>query len=135
MQTQFIVLDTNILVAAGFNKSSRSADLLQLLRQGKLRLVWNQATLNETREVVQKIPPLDWNEITGLYSAETEFTGPTSPNSFQEIADPDDRKFAALAAAAGAVLISNDDHLLSVRDQLSLQVLTPTELFEQMNPD
>jgi uncharacterized protein len=135
MQTQSIVLDTNILVAAGFNRSSRSADLLQLLRQGKLRLVWNQATLNETREVVQKIPPLDWNEITGLFSAETEFTGPTSPSSFQEIADPDDRKFAALAAAAGAVLISNDDHLLSVRNQLSLQVLTPTELFEQIIPD
>jgi uncharacterized protein len=136
MQHLAVVLDTNIFVAAGFNRGSRSAQLLKLLRQGRLRLVWNQATRQETRLVVEKIPPLDWEEIAGLFSSETEFLEPTSPDTYSIITDPDDRKFAALAAAAGAYLVSNDDHLLSVREELDLQVCTPAELFERIEgPD
>lgn len=127
-----MVLDTNILVAAGFNPGSRAAQLVRLLCQGALRLVWNRATLDETRRVVQQIPPLNWDEFADLFSEETEFTGPADPAAYPIIADPSDRKFAALAAAAGALLVSNDDHLLSVRERLDLEVLTPAELVERI---
>jgi uncharacterized protein len=122
-----VVLDTNIVVAAGFNPRSRSARILELIRQGGLRLVWDQATFVETRKIVSKIPPLDWHSAADLFTPQAEFTGQTDPSAYALIPDPDDRKFAALAAAAGAVLISNDDHLLGVRQQLDVTVLTPAE--------
>jgi predicted nucleic acid-binding protein len=55
-------------------------------------------------------------------------TTETHPERFALIEDPNDLKFAALAAAAGAILVSNDDHLLSQRDRLEIEVLTPAEL-------
>jgi predicted nucleic acid-binding protein len=58
-------------------------------------------------------------------------SGPTHPERFAEIPDPDDRKFAALAQAAGPVLISNDRHLLNHRDRMELTVLTPSEFWQR----
>jgi len=66
---------------------------------------------------------LPWKQFSDPFSPEREFQGPTHPEDFREIEDPDDRKFAALAAASQAILVSNDEHLLSVRDQLKFQVL------------
>jgi hypothetical protein len=63
---------------------------------------------------------------------EDRFTGPTHPERFAFIPDPDDRKFAALADAAGAVLISNDEHLLAHRDRMAVPVLTPSACWKQL---
>lgn len=123
-----VVIDTNIIVAAGFNSSSHSARLLEMLRRGNLILVWDQATRRESQRIIHQIPHLDWEDIAGLFTPESEFTGRTKPGDYPIIADPDDRKFAALAAASGAILVTNDEHLLSVRSELDLQILTPAEL-------
>jgi uncharacterized protein len=126
-----VVLDTNILVAAGFNPASHSARLLDLIRKNEISLVWNEATRRESRRVLDQIPPINWEEVEDIFTPENEFKGTTRPEDFGMVADPDDRKFAALAAASGAILVSNDDHLLSVRHRLTVQVLTPAELFAQ----
>lgn len=122
-----VVLDTNILVAAGFNSHSHSAEIIAAIRSGKIDFVWNRATKAESQAIIEKIPPLAWKQFADLFSPEREFHGQTHPQDFREIEDPDDRKFAALAAASQAVLISNDEHLLSAREQLKIQMLTPTE--------
>jgi predicted nucleic acid-binding protein len=49
------------------------------------------------------------------FRPEWKYTGATGPDAFGEVEDPDDRKFAALAAASGAVLVTNDRHLLAHR--------------------
>jgi hypothetical protein len=41
MPSSAVVLDTNVLVAAGFNPRSASA------KQGQVRMVWNDATRRE----------------------------------------------------------------------------------------
>jgi uncharacterized protein len=128
-----VVLDTNILVAAAFNPGSHSAQLLRLIRRDEMHLVWNESTRRESHRIVEQIPPLAWGDVSDLFNSKTEFTDPTDPSSFTMISDPDDRKFAALAAKAGAVLVSNDDHLLSVRSQLPLRVLTPGELLSELD--
>lgn len=129
-----VVLDTNVLVAAGFNRDSASADILRLARQGELRIVWDQATLDETRQVIGRIPPLQWQQFQDLFKGEHQFTGGCHPEALSVIADPQDRKFAALAQAADALLISSDDHLLGVRDQLPVTVLTPRQFIDRFPP-
>jgi uncharacterized protein len=126
-----VVLDTNIFVAAGFNRRSSAAQIIEKVRQGSWRLVWNQATRRETKAVLTQIPPLSWLEFAGLFQAEAEFTAAAEPDHYPFIEDEDDRKFAALAGAAGAVLVSNDDHLLSQRSRLPFAVLTARELIAQ----
>ncbi len=90
-------------------------------------MVWNRATRGETRKILKQIPPISWRRFETLFAESDEFSGDTHPDAFGRIADPEDRKFAALAAATGAVLISNDEHLLSVREKLDITVLTSSE--------
>jgi len=124
------VIDTNIFVAAGFRPRSASARLLQAVRDGEVRMVWNDDTRRETERIVRKIPPLRWESFADLFREEDRCTAETHPQRFAFVPDPDDRKFAALAEACGAVLITSDAHLLRVRDRIAVPVLTPGELVD-----
>ena len=126
-----VVLDTNVFVAAGFNPQSASAHIVDAVMQGRIRMMWNDATRREIERIMQQIPPLRTIAAAERFRLADRFTGATHPERFGDIPDPDDRKFAALAQAAGAILISNDDHLLRHRDSRDLTVLTPGEFWQR----
>ena len=126
-----VVLDTNVFVAAGFKRKSAAAHLLEQVRLGQLRAIWNQQTRHETKYILEKIPPLSWTNVEKLFRAEDCHHGKTTPEEFDHIPDPEDRKFAALAAATGAVLLTNDSDLLNHRDQTQVTILTPREYCDQ----
>ena len=123
-----VVLDTNVFVAAGFKWESDAARVVGAVRDGQLRMVWDDATRRETRAILERIPPLSWQTIAGLFREEERFRGETWPDRFRQIPDPDDRKFAALAHAAGAILVSLDDDLLADPHRIAILVLTPSQL-------
>ena len=129
-----VVLDTNVFVAAAFNPGSASARLLADVRAGALTLVWDTATRDETWAVLDRIPPISWGAVADLFRDENAFAGATRPEDFALVADPADRKFAALAAAADCVLVSSDNHLLEDRQSLGITVLTPGEAWRRVPP-
>lgn len=117
-----IAADTNLFVAAGFNPESDSARILEAVRAG---------TRRETEHVVGSIPPLRGTDLSVFFTSYGRYDGPTNPDTFDFIPDPADRKFAALAAAAGAVLVTSDRHLLDGRPHPGVEILTPTEFAER----
>jgi predicted nucleic acid-binding protein len=119
-----VVIDTNVFVAAGFNARSASACILAAVRDGRFQLIWNKPTRRETETILRRIPRLDWERVADLFQPENEFTGPVDPDTFVMIVDPDDRKFAALSAAAKTPLVTNDNHLLA-HPNMGIDVLTP----------
>ena len=127
-----VVLDTNVLVAAAFNPNSHAAKVVQATQQGRFRLVWDHPTRRETERIFATIPPLRDRNLTHVFAKHALYAAPTFPQAFPFIPDPDDRKFAALAAAAGASLITQDSHLLSVAAQMPVPVLTPGALWQGM---
>jgi predicted nucleic acid-binding protein len=120
------IYDTNVFVAAGFNPRSASAQLLEAARDGRVTLVWDAATRREIRHVLARIPGLSWEMAADLFRADEEFTGRCDPALVSFVTDPQDRKFAALARATGATLVSADHHLLDHRDRLD--VAKPSEV-------
>ncbi len=134
-----LVLDTNVLVAAGFRPASAAGRLVEQVRSGRHLLVWTTATRNEAEHVIGKIPRLDWRRTAELFTPEGEYKQPLDLGAFAFVEDPADRKFAALGDATGAWVISNDVDLLSVRKRLpATKVLTPSELLniaEGAGPD
>jgi uncharacterized protein len=126
-----VVLDTNVFVAAGFNPRSSSAQIVEAVAEGRLRHVWEPGTRGEVQAVLRQIPPLSWERRAGLFHEGNRFEGETHPEDFGNVPDPDDRKFLALADAAGATLISNDEHLLSQRGSSPVPILTPGEFWSQ----
>jgi predicted nucleic acid-binding protein len=126
-----VVLDTNVFVAAGFKPRSASAKIVDAVKRGQLRMVWNDATRQEIERIMRQIPPLRTRPVAELCHPADRVTVPTHPERFADIPDPDDRKFAALADAAGAIVISNDEHLLGYRGAPDLTVLTPAAFWRR----
>jgi predicted nucleic acid-binding protein len=108
-----IVIDTNVFVAAGFNPRSASARVLAGVQDERFHLIWNQPTRREIEMILRRIRRLDWEEVANLFQPEGEFTGPVDPSAFVLVRDRDDRKFAALSAAAKRPLVTNDNFLLT----------------------
>ncbi len=126
-----VILDTNVFVAAGFRPESDSARIVEEIRRGRRRMIWNEATRRETRAILDKIPPLSWDEVADLFRDETRWSMKTHPARFGQIPDSTDRKFAALAHASGAILVSQDDDLLAHPERIDVLVLTPGEFLSE----
>lgn len=124
---QSVVLDSNVFVAAGFKPRSHSARILQAVAAGRLRLVWNDAVRREILATVNRIPHLRNQGQEKYFQPKGEFRGSVTTKAFDHITDPDDRKFAALAVAAGTVIVSSDRHLLDHRHRREPSVHTPGE--------
>ena len=77
-----VVLDTNVFVAARFNPRSHSARLVPAVRDGRLRMVWNDTTRAEIEHVMRQIPPISWARIADLFRSEDRFAGATNPRQF-----------------------------------------------------
>jgi predicted nucleic acid-binding protein len=122
-----VVIDTNVFVAALFNPKSASARILEGVREARFRLIWNQPTRSETEMILRRIPHLDWQKVADLFRPEGEFTGPVDPAAFTVIADPDDRKFTALAAAANVPLVTSDKLVLAQRGKIGIEIVTPRD--------
>ncbi len=122
-----VILDTNVFVAALFNPRSYSSQLIRQVRDGRLQMVWDPLTRTETEYVIRKIPPLHWEAVADLFDGSCCYHGSTDPGAFSYVLDPADRKFAALAQATGAILITMDQDLLGSRDP-GTQGLSPFEL-------
>lgn len=135
-----VVVDTSVFVAAGFKPRSDSGRLVESLRAGRLRLVWDVPTRKETEHVLRKIPPVSWRAVSDLFEEPGRFEGATSPDDFTRVPDEEDRKFAALAAAAGTPLVTLDRPLLaasragSPTKGPSFLALRPGELLQSRMP-
>jgi predicted nucleic acid-binding protein len=125
-------LDTNVFVAAAFNPRSDSAWIVRQVEDGALRLVWNEETRRETERIVRKIPRLSWERFAPLFREENRYRGDPDPERFLAVPDPEDRKFAALAAATGATLVTLDEPLLQAGESCGARTLTPTQFRREL---
>ena len=107
-----VLVDSTSIVSGSLSRRRASAAIMHAVRLDHLRMAWNESTRQETDRIMHQIPPLRNHSIATLFRAEGRFDGAVDLERFIAIPDPDDRKFAALAHAAGAVLVSNDAHLL-----------------------
>lgn len=122
-----LVLDTNIFVAASFNPNSASGRIVKSIGEKQHDLVWNKATKRETKRILKKIPPVSWSQFENLFLEKSEYEGKVDVGGLDFIKDKEDIKFAALARTTGAVLVTNDDHLLSVRSRFDFSCMTSGE--------
>ena len=89
---------------------------------------WSDATRDEVRRILRKIPPLSWDDVRPLFRDDARVEDEPAEDGLGWIPDPADRKFAALARRAGAVLVSSDSDLLGRRERAEgFRVLTPGE--------
>ena len=85
--------------------------------------------------ILHRIPRLNWEEVANLFQRGGEFTGPVDPSTFVLVRDRNDRKFAALSAAAKRPLITNDNYLLRDLSIIGIDALRPRSFLARAGED
>lgn len=123
------VFDTNVLVSAAISPSGAAAALVSRWRAGEFELVVSPALLDELSRVltypkIRRLVSRDEGAavIAALRQHAIELPDPEGPPPVSAV-DPDDDYLIALAAGAGAALVSGDRDLLELPG--SLPVFTP----------
>lgn len=128
-----IVLDTSVIVAALFG--SKSKNILQAWRDGKLTLCYSSAILKEYLHIIGKIPPLrkkSQHFFTVLKQSPHTVLIEKPPSIRLKIADAADKKFVECALAANAeYIISLDAHLLDIMEYNGIKTVRPVTFLQQ----
>src|SRR5262249_19812691 len=123
-----VVLDTNVLVAAAYNARSASRRVVEACLGGEMTPVLSGALRREYDFIPGRAargrPYLE--QIHRVLSSAEVVEPARTPRVVPD--DPEDDKLVAAALAAGAVLISNDAHLLALAGHEGLRVVRPVEL-------
>ena len=126
-----VVLDTNVLIAAAWNKGSASRKIVEACLDGKtMRAVSSPALRREYEFIVKRAARkskyrkflqrlIETAEVVECDAREMGIEVP---------ADPDDAKVLATAVAGRVdALIGNDHHLLDLAEESSVPILRPGE--------
>jgi putative PIN family toxin of toxin-antitoxin system len=123
-----VVLDTNVLVAAAYNPRSASRRLVEACLSGELTAVLSPALRHEYEHILPRAvrgrPYLE--RVHHLLAGAAVVDPVQTPRVVPD--DPEDDKLVAAALAAGAVLVTNDAHLLALAGHEGLQVVRPADL-------
>jgi putative PIN family toxin of toxin-antitoxin system len=116
MNNMKIIIDTNLLVACMFKKSSASGEIIDLALRDLVSIMWHQKIRDEAKLITGKIMsavPKVKIDLDKVFKKENEIKKVPKVENVSE--DPDDNKFLACAIASGAdMIISNDKHLLDL---------------------
>lgn len=124
-----VVLDTNVFVAAYWAPNSASARIVQACIDGVLQAIYTPDTRRETIRILNQIrlPEAFLTRLKPFWDT-AMLVEPVRVDDVR-IDDPDDRKFLEAAAGGEAdFLVTNDDHLLSVKYLGRTEILTPGSL-------
>ncbi|MFC1570577.1 putative toxin-antitoxin system toxin component, PIN family [Candidatus Omnitrophota bacterium] len=130
-----IVIDTNLLVAYMFNKSSASSKIIDLAEKGAVSVMWHRKIRAEAELITGKITsavPHTEIDLNMIFREENEVKEiPVIENGSE---DPEDDKFLACAIAAGAeMIVSNDKHLLDLNIFKGIPIYTSGKAFTIIN--
>lgn len=130
-----VVLDSNVIVAALLSPDGRPAAIVRAWLAGEFELVVSEALLSELGRVLRypklakHITPAEADAlIDALERHALVVPDPPDPHPIRA-SDLADDFVIALAAAAGAVIVSGDVHLLDLADRIP--VVTPSEFCDQ----
>jgi putative PIN family toxin of toxin-antitoxin system len=129
-----IVLDTNVLVSALLTPHGTCAQVVALVREGRVLPLLDDRVLAEYQEVLSRPKLAIAKEAVAELLSLIEEAGAVvvdPPAREGSVPDPDDRPFieVALAGHAGAIVTGNRSHFPA---DLGVQVLSPAELLDRL---
>jgi len=123
-----VVVDTNLFIAAYFNRRSASAEVVELAGEDKIRLVWSDLLKKEMDLILGnvKASPKFLNKIQNVLEKGIK----VSPKEKLKIVkdDPEDNKLLECAQETEAdYILTNDHHLLEIGEFKSTKIIRPKE--------
>lgn len=138
-----LVLDTNVVVSSIVNKKGYSAQIRRLWKQEVVQIAVSEPILNEIKRVL-RYPHIQkrhqWSSrrlerfVKQLGTKALKTKGKGSIGVI--INDPSDDKFLSCAVKAKAdLIVSGDEHLLSLVSYQDIPIVTPRECMKKLTGD
>lgn len=129
-----VVLDTNVIVSALFFRGVPYT-LLDAWRNRQFTLLTSPKIIEEYRDVANRLSAkhkgVNIDRFIELLTVSSEIVEPAEMMS-QVTKDPKDEKFLACAFGGKAsVIVSGDDHLLSVDGYGGLRIMKPRDFLQE----
>ena len=121
-----VVLDTNILIAAAYNASSASRQIIDAALRDRLAVIVSPALQREYERILTRaVRRQDYQaQLRELIQKARSVVPAETPRVVPE--DPDDDKLVAVADAAGAdAIVTNDHHLLLLDPRGDFAIMRP----------
>ncbi len=133
-----VVLDTNVLIAAAWNKGSASRRIVEACLKGKdLRAVSSPALRREYEFILKRAARKAkyQKSLQRLVETAEVVECDAREMGIEVPADPDDAKVLATAVAGKVdALVGNDHHLLDLADESVVPILRPGEFLKGLQP-
>lgn len=123
-----VVVDTNLFIAAYFNRQSASAKIIELAKEGEIKLVWSDLLKKEMDLILGNVKAsLKFlNRIQDILEKGIK----VSPKEKLKIVkdDPEDNKLLECAQETEVdYILTNDHHLLEIGEFKSTKIIRPKE--------
>lgn len=125
-----VVLDTNVLISGFKDDYSYQKKIIDEVIGGRIEAFANDQTIRENRLILEKL--IDNNEYKReLDELFTQISWVHNPRRVRVAADRQDAKILESAVVAGAdYLITEDRHLLDIRDYEGVKIVEPIEFWK-----
>jgi putative PIN family toxin of toxin-antitoxin system len=128
-----VVLDTNLFVAAYWNRQSASSKIIQACLDGMLQAYYTPEVERELWIVIRNIRAREeFAAFVSNFIGRAERIAPWAQVAIRT-EDPEDQKFLICAVSADAnYLITSDDHLLTLRTVGIAEIMKPAQFWRDM---
>lgn len=128
-----VVIDTNLFVAAYWNRQSASAKIISACLAGGIHAVYTPAIEKELWTIIRAIRAREeFVARVSNFLGRAELISPWAQVDVRT-EDPDDQKFLVCAASADAdFIITSDDHLLRLRTVGKTVIIKPGEFWRDI---
>ena len=129
-----VVLDTNLIIAAYYNRRSASAKILDLARNGKINVLWSEKVFEEAKFILDKIKAgvKFRRSLLSIYKESRKIIKPERGITIISD-DPSDNKLIGCAVKGASFIISNDHHLLDIGEFRGVKMVTPQNFLKKLN--
>lgn len=126
-----VVLDTNVFIAAYFNRKSASARIIDLCIENKHKLIFSPLLRKEVRLILKNVrAEREFREKIRSLFVNASKVKPTK-KVFTVKEDPEDNKFLECALEGEAdYLITSDRHLLEFGEFAQTKICKPTQFLK-----
>ncbi len=128
-----VVLDTNLIIAAYYNRRSASAQILDLARNGKINVLWSEKVFEEAKFILDKIKAgVEFRKsLLSIYKESRKVIKPERDIDVIED-DPSDNKLIGCAVKGASYIISNDHHLLDIGEYKGIKMVRPQAFLREL---
>ena len=132
-----VVIDTKVFISSFLETAGAPRKIIELWKRGEIVICLSDEIVTEYINVLFRMGlkgEEDIGELLELLNRKVNIIFASTDQTLQLLADPGSDKFVECAVVANAqYIISEDEHLIDLKQYKQVKIVTPSEFIEQVH--